>query len=178
MHNLPFDFTAADRSGLVDELTKLISRVPRLVGTEVNWINESVELILRGFEEQSLTDIDGLTLQEIDEKIRMLTTGIDLFAPMKAAEIVHAKLKEFFEERTQPSSTKDSSIPTDETHEFALGFSEIYEHFGRASQASEILTEAEALAEMAKYKEANGVQRLVLLARPKPPRWTVLDYQG
>lgn len=178
MANLPFDFTAADRSDLVDEVTKLIAQVPRLVGSEANWIEQATESILRGFEEQSLTGIDGLTLEEIEEKIRIFATSVDPFATSKAAESVYAKLKDYFAERGQPSWAKDPSIPTDETHEFALGFSELYEHSGRASRASEVLTEAEALAGMAKYKEANGVQRLILLARPKPQPWTVLDHQG
>lgn len=180
MANLPFDFTEADRSDLVDELTKLIAQVPRLVGMEVNWIDKAVQAILRSFEDQGMGvgDPNQLLIGDIRDKIHLFAASGDPSATSKAASSVHAKLQFFFKERNQPSWVKDPSIPTDETHEFSLGFSELYEHSGRASQASEVLTEAEALAEMAKYKEANGVQRLILLARPKPQPWTVLDYQG
>lgn len=178
MHNLPFDFTAADRSALIDEVTKLIARAPRLVGTEVNWIERAAQTILRAFEEQTMLGLDRLRQVEIEEHIRKFATSPSVFAAGEAAANVFAKLQDFFEERNQPSWMKDPSIPTDETHEFSLGFKEIYERLGQVSPASEIFTEAEALAEMARYKEANGVQRLILLARPKPPRWKVLDYQG
>lgn len=183
MSHLPFDFTAADRSKLVDELTKLIAQVPQLIGTEVNWIEQSIQSILRAFEEQTMEGDDSLTRPEIDERIRVFVTDeSNLFAPTKAAEKVFSKLKEYFEERSCSASAQDTPIPTDETHDFGIIAKELIDNGSGIDMLqfgpSVILTEQQALRALAGLKDLDGDVEFVLIARPKPPRWTVLYYQG
>lgn len=183
MSNLPFDFTPADRNELLDEVTKLIAQTPQLVGAQINWIEQATESILQGFEEQGLTGIDGLTLREIEDKIQLFVTGeSNLFAPRKAAEKVLAKLKDYSTERDQPSGAKDPSVPTDETHEFGIMAKELIDNGSGIDMLqagpSAVLTEAQALKALAGLKDLVSDVEFVLIARPKPPRWTVLDHQS
>lgn len=183
MSHLPFDFTAADRGALIDEVTKLIARVPRLIGSEINWIEQATESILRGFEGRGMSGAGQLRQKEIEEKIRIfLTDESNLFGPMKAAESIYSKLKDYFEERNQPSWLKDPSIPTDETHDFGIIAKELIDNGSGIDMLqigpSVVLTEAQALKALAGLKDLDGGVEFALIARPKPPRWTVLDYRG
>ena len=181
MHNLPFDFTEADRTALVDEVTKLIARVPRLVGTEVNWIEQAAQAVLKAFEEQTMLGLDRLRQVEIEEHILKFATSPSIFGAAQAAESVFSKLQDFFEERNQPSWMKDPSIPTDETHDFGIVAKELIENGSEIDMLqfgpSVVLTEAQALKALAGLKDLDSDLEFVLIARPKPPRWKVLDYK-
>lgn len=174
----------AEREALADQLIRVIgTQLRALVGTELNWIQLAADAIIDRFEAEGIFGTIDIWPDEISALIDGFLTPESKGRSYTVARRIIFELGHFKDQRDSAQAESDalaagSQIPTDETHEFALGFKELYEHLGEPSSASEILTEAEALAKMAKYKEDNGVQRLILLARPKPQPWAVLDYRG
>ncbi len=183
MATISFELSDLDRNHLTDSLIRVIAQVPQIVGTEINWTERSALSIIDLFQSKGVDGLSGMGVMQISKFIEELTTPVSRGYAHTAAELVFAELAKFTErmeqkasEPTAPAAEAEAVIPSDETHEFALAWKEMAQVSGRPVSHIGPLTEIEALKMMAEYREANGVQRLLLLARPKQQPWTVLDY--
>lgn len=174
MAKITFELNTADREELADRLIRLIAKTPRIVGTEVNWIQLSVDSILDAFQEAGVDSISGIGSSKISKIIEDLTTPVSRGYAFGIAELILVELAQFTARKEQVAP-EVAVIPTDETHDFGV-LAKILAGSSNP-QPFPVPTEEEALRALANYKKVVGRQDLVIVARPKVQPWTVLSYE-
>lgn len=178
----------AEREALADQLIRVIgTQVPSLAGTAANWIQLAADSIIDRFEAEGIFGAIDIWPNEISALIDGFLTpeskgGAYTVARRIVFELGHFKDQRGSAQAESDGPTADPQIPTDETHDFGIIARELIENGSEIDMLqfgpSVVLTEEQALRALAGLKDLDGDVEFVLIARPKPPRWTVLDYRG